>query len=145
MNLRLQKINLMLCCTKPDFYFTMKEYSTIQRGRVLSSLYKHMNISLIFYSYFLMNFGGFVIEWVLWCNYYFQFPGAELQHLSQQCPAQTGACSEEDWAPPSIIDIQLNPAGFSDKVKFQQCRISHSGRLRLLRTSASCGPVTEYE
>lgn len=149
MNLRFQKkqFSLMLCCIKQDCSSIMKECSTTQGGRVLSNLYKHMDVSFIFYSYFLMKnqwFRGFLIQRILWCNRYLQLPGAELQHLSQQCPKQRGTCSEEDWAPSSVICIGLNSAAFSDKVKFQQCRISCRPRLRLLRTSASCKTVPEY-
>lgn len=136
----------------------MKECSTTQGGRVLFNLYKHMDVSFIFYSYFLMKnqwfgsdleviwklFGRFLMQRILWCNHYLQLPRAELQHLSQQCPTQTGTCSEEDWAPSSIIGIELNSAAFADKVKFQQCRISCRPRLRLLSTSASCKIVPEY-
>ena len=137
----------MLCCIKPDCCFTMKECSTTQGGRILSTLCKHMDVSSIFYSYFLMKnqlFRGFIIERILCCNRYLQLPGVELQHLSQRRPTQAGTCSEEVWAPSSIIDIELNSAGFSDKVKFQQCGISCSPKWRLLRSSASCRTVPEH-
>lgn len=116
----------------------MKECRTTQGGRILSNLCKHMDVFFTFYYNFLMKnlwFRGFRIKRTLWCNQYLQLPGAELQYLSQQCPTQAGTC--EDWSPSSITDIKLNSAGFSGKVRFQQCRISSSSRLRFSRTSAS--------
>lgn len=50
----------------------------------------------------------------------------------QECPTQPGTCSEEEVPPtPLLLSlVQLNLAGFSDKVKFQQCRISCSRSLK---------------